>query len=150
MVPKSGDLTQPSNWQPIAILPIFYKIFARIIYGRLRDKLDGQQCSDQTGFRSGIRLEEALVTLETLVSKTNEWHVPLFIASLDLKKAFDRVEHASLVDALLSQDVPDPYVDLIAELYNDQLGSADGSRPFQIARGVRQGDVLAHFFSMLL
>ena len=26
MLPKSGDLTQTSNWRPIAILPIFYKI----------------------------------------------------------------------------------------------------------------------------
>ena len=27
MLPKSGGLTDPSNWRPIAILPILYKMF---------------------------------------------------------------------------------------------------------------------------
>ena len=54
-----------------------------MVYGRLRETLDEHQSSDQTGFRCGIRLEEALVTVETLISKTNEWNLPLVIASLD-------------------------------------------------------------------
>ena len=29
MLPRSGNLNDPANWRPIAILPIFYKIFTR-------------------------------------------------------------------------------------------------------------------------
>jgi len=143
MVPKSGDLSQPSNWRPIAILPVFYKLFSRMIFGRLKGNLERNQSPDQTGFRSSIRIEDALATVEILISKTAEWNLPIFIASLDLKKAFDRIEHEALFEALRSQGVDEPHLALLMEIYDDQVGSANGSRGFSIQRGVRQGDVLS-------
>ena len=92
MVPKHGDLSVPSNWRPIAILPIFYKIFSRMLYHRLLPQLDSQQNFDQCGFRPGVRIEDALFVAETLISKTPEWNLPLWMASFGLKKAFDRVQ----------------------------------------------------------
>jgi retron-type reverse transcriptase len=143
MLPKSGDLSSAANWRPIAILPIFYKIFSRMIFGRLKHTLEARQSPEQTGFRTGIRLEDALVTVEMLVGKAAEWNLPLFIASLDLKKAFDKVDHRALFNALRSQGVSEPYIALLLELYSDQTGSANNSRGFQISRGVKQGDVLS-------
>ena len=143
MMPKSGDLTQATNWRPIAVLPIFYKVFARMVYHRLKPTLENHQCSDQTGFRTGIRLEEALVIAEMMVSKTAEYNLPLYIASLDLKKAFDRIEHKALIEALEVQGLDDPYIALLLDMYSCQTGSANGSRTFQINRGVCQGDVLS-------
>ena len=32
MLPKSGDLENVSNWRPIAILPISYKVFSKMVY----------------------------------------------------------------------------------------------------------------------
>ena len=32
MLPKGGDQKDPSNWRPIAVLHVWYKIFARIMY----------------------------------------------------------------------------------------------------------------------
>lgn len=32
MLPKSGDLSDANNWRPIAVLPILYKIFSKLIY----------------------------------------------------------------------------------------------------------------------
>ncbi len=39
MLPKTGDLSDIANWRPIAILPILYKIFARLIYNRISSVL---------------------------------------------------------------------------------------------------------------
>ena len=114
-----------------------------MIYERLKPTLESRQCSDQTGFRTGIRLEEALVIAEMMISKTAEFNVPLFIASLDLKMAFDRIEHRSLFEALRDQGLQDPYLALLLDMYGGQTGSANGSRSFSIDRGVRQGDVLS-------
>ena len=63
--------------------------------------------------------------------------------SLDLKKAFDKIEHAQLFDALRSQGVTEPYLALLHDLYADQMGTANGSRGFKIMRGAKQGDVLS-------
>ena len=75
--------------------------------------------------------------------KLHEWKLPLFIASLDLKKAFDRVEHKALFEALRTQGVDEPHLALLMDIYHGQVGSANGSRDFTIGRGVRQGDVLS-------
>eukprot|EP00972_Heterocapsa_arctica_P099928 14737445-Heterocapsa_arctica.AAC.1 len=68
---------------------------------------------------------------------------PGWIASLDLRKTFDRIQHAPLFEALRQQGVSDGCISLIAALYEGQAASVNGSPPFDIERGVRQGDVLS-------
>ena len=114
-----------------------------MFYHRLEVILEKCQCTDQAGFRCGIRLEDALVVVETLASRTSEWNLPLWIASLDLRKAFDRIDHTAMVQALREQGVEDPEVALLLDLYAHQVGSANGSRVFDIQRGVKQGDVIS-------
>jgi len=65
------------------------------------------------------------------------------MASLDLRKAFDRVEHLQLFSALRAQRLPECYIHFLAALYRDQTGTASKSRQFSIKRGIRQGDVLS-------
>ena len=65
------------------------------------------------------------------------------MASLDLSKAFDRIELGPLFNALRLQNTPESYVQLLALLYKNQTGSVNGSRLFGIQRGVKQGDVIS-------
>ena len=46
MLPKDGDLSDVSNWRPIATLPILYKIFAKILYYHLNSELLTPQSYD--------------------------------------------------------------------------------------------------------
>ena len=69
--------------------------------------------------------------------------MPLWFASLDLKKAFDRIEWVHLFDALTQQGVPVEYSSLITALYENQTGVLSDTEIFEIGRGVRQGDVLS-------
>ena len=143
MIPKSGDLTDASNWRPIAILPILYKIFSRMLYDRLLPLLDAEQSEEQIGFRPGRRIDDAFVILDSIIGKAIEFQVPLWMISLDLRKAFDRVQYTPLFSALRDQGVPESYVSLLRALYRDQRGSVNGSKTFSISRGVKQGDVLS-------
>ena len=143
MIEKSGDLSQPGNYRPIAILSIYYKIFSRMLYDRIQPQLDDQQAHEQCGFRPGIRIEDAIVTVENLISATNEFNIPLWIASLDLRKAFDRIQHSFLFEALREQGLSDAEVALILDMYTEQTGTVDGNVEFPIYRGVKQGDTLS-------
>ena len=51
MLPKSGDLTDPGNWRPIAVLRTLYKLMSRMLLHRLQPILGAQQSVDQVGFR---------------------------------------------------------------------------------------------------
>ena len=133
----------PTNWRPIAVLRVIYKLLSRMVSNRILPTLDCSQTADQCGFRPGFRIDDALTSVELLPQKTGEWNIPVWMASLDLKKAFDRTPHAPLLDALAQQGLDPGYVSLIAALYNGQTAKVNGSRAFSIQRGVRQGDVLS-------
>ena len=143
MLPKSGDLSQASNWRPTAILDVTYKIFSRMLYGRLRGILEPQQSHDQCGFRAEYSVEDELVVLDTVVGTSLEFKVPMWFASLDLRKAFDRIEHGSLLETLRAQGVGEAYSALLATLYSNQTGSVGNGRTFQILRGVKQSDIIS-------
>ena len=60
MIPKTGDLSKISNWRPIAILPVLYKLFSRLIYNRIAPILLFYQSKDQHAFTPDTRIEDAL------------------------------------------------------------------------------------------
>lgn len=64
MLPKFGDLLNASNWRPIAMLDITYKIFAKMPHVRLAPTLERQQSDEQVGFRPRRSCDDALLVLE--------------------------------------------------------------------------------------
>ena len=43
---KGGKADDPNNWRPIANLQITYRILARLVHDRIRERLDEKQCED--------------------------------------------------------------------------------------------------------
>ena len=58
---KSGDRTAASNYRPISLLPVFSKIFEKVIHNRLSDHLTKNAILNeyQYGFRNEISTENA-------------------------------------------------------------------------------------------
>ena len=55
LIPKDdSDLTELSNWRPLTLLNVDYKILAKAIGQRIESKLSSLIHSDQTGFIKGI------------------------------------------------------------------------------------------------
>ena len=71
-----------------------------------------------------------------IVSKTLEWQCGIWFASLDVRKAFDKVEHGVLFAAVTAQGIPDGYLDLwMMAMYQDQTGTMPGSEKFSTLKG---------------
>ena len=114
-----------------------------MLHGRLRLQLESQQSEDQYGFRPGRSTTQALFALEQVMSKSIEWNTPAWIISIDLRKAFDRVEQHMLFNSLREQGVDEGYICLLNLLYAGQRGILGEQHSFEIARRVGQGDVLS-------
>jgi len=143
---KSGDHRLPQNYRPIATIPILYKLFSRLLYNRLEPILDPQQSPEQAGFRRSRSTTDHLFTITILQEIADEWQLPLWIAAVDFKKAFDSVTHAALWKALQEQGVDEPHIRLLEKLYMTQTATVKTdctSRTFNIERGVKQGDPLS-------
>ena len=140
---KKGDARLPENYRPICIIPIIYKLFSRVLCGRIRDTLVAEQSYDQAGFRPGYSCDDHLFAATILAEKCNEYNLPLWVATLDFRKAFDSIEHTSIWDALVAHGVPHVYIPMLAKLYQGQHATIRcdvTGREFPIQKGTKQGD----------
>ena len=81
--------------------------------------LHHEQSDDQYAFQEDKRIDDVFCVLENLIGKSIEFKVPLWMASLDMRKAFDRIEFIPLFQALREQGVPESYIALLTVLYVD-------------------------------
>ena len=98
---KMGNVILPSNYRPISILPVMAKLFSTVIYARLQPIIDENLLEEQFGFRRQRGCADAIHVLRFVVEKSSEWGEELWIAALDVEKAFDRVHHSVLFSSLL-------------------------------------------------
>ena len=86
---------------------VYYtKTFAYFLLGRLEQFLEAGQPEEQHGFRPRRRLEEHLVTANLVLDEADAVGIPVWIISLDLSKAFDRVHWPALWTALVDEGIP--------------------------------------------
>ena len=140
---KKGDERLPENYRPICIIPILYKLFSRVVCGRIKNRLTAEQSEDQAGFRPDYSCEDHLFTITMLTEKCNEFNLPLWVATLDFKKAFDSISHASIWESLASHGVQHIDINILSRLYHGQHAKVVGeavSRNFAIKKGTKQGD----------
>eukprot|EP00972_Heterocapsa_arctica_P108847 16026975-Heterocapsa_arctica.AAC.1 len=68
-----------------------HKLTSRMIYNRVSEHICNVQPPGQCAFRPHYSIEDALFVVEMMLSKTHEFVLDMWAASLDMRKAFDRV-----------------------------------------------------------
>ena len=102
LVFKADDVNELGNYRPISVLPCFSKILERIMYNRLFKYLKTNEIlyKKQFGFQERHSSEYATIQLIDQINncfEKNHFTLGIFI---DLKKAFDTVDHAVLIKKL--------------------------------------------------
>lgn len=155
---NKGDRSDCNNYRGISLLSIVGKLFARIALNRLQKLADQVYPESQCGFRSKRSTIDMVFSLRQLQEKCREQHQPLYIAFIDLTKAFDLVSRDGLFKILPLIGCPPKLLSIIKSFHDGMLSTVqyDGqmSAEFQVKSGVKQGCVLAPtlfgiFFAML-
>ena len=103
------------------VCDVEYHIFSRMAYKRVKQILKAQQSKGQGGFCSSVGVDAAFAVFENVCSKSTEWSVPMWCASLDLRNAFDRIDPNALFDTMKVQGVPHGDFKFVASLYHDRI-----------------------------
>ena len=95
LIYKSDNPSNPLNYRPIALLNSFYKIYTALIAKRLSSFLEENEIFSNTqgGFREGKTTFHKIWILINIYQDAKINDKPLHVAFLDIKKAYDHVEH---------------------------------------------------------
>jgi hypothetical protein len=149
-IAKCASPARVSDFRPISLLPIFSKIFERML---LRSVVPFVALSDsQYGFRQGRSCTDATWTathtIHSMLVDTNPTistsNVGVF--QVDIRKAFDSVVHCKLLDTLIENNFPAYIVRVLSSYLSNRTQVVRVGRSFSSAipviSGVPQGSVL--------
>ena len=139
-----------SNYRPISLLPIFGKIFEKIIFNNLYSYFDLKNifAKEQSGFRSGDSCVSQLIAI------THDIYKSLSAVSshetrgvfLDMSKAFDKVWHTGLLFKLKQYGVEGDLYNILDNYLHDRkqrvVLNGQVSDWEDVTAGVPQGSVL--------
>ena len=99
---KSSSKTDPSNYRPISVLPVFSKILERAVHQMVYDYLQKQKLlSDcQSGSRPLHSTSATLVNITNTPLQNIDNGLLTGLVFLDLNKAFDTLDHELLLRKL--------------------------------------------------
>ena len=152
---KSGHRNIPGNYRPISILPVISKIMERLLYDQLYDYLTKNEILSDNQF--GFRKFHSTAT--SLLDSTNSWYVNMdrkmfnLVVFIDLKKAFDTVDHEILLEKMQIYGIKDKAHLLMRSYLTDrtQKCQVNGvvSSEHKVKCGVPQCSILGPLFFLI-
>ena len=145
---KSGSKSVANNYRPISVISVFSRILERIVHDQVYEylKVNKVLTMSQSAF------QKLCSTITSLIDSTDYWyenidHKQLNLAIfLDLKKAFDTVDHKILLEKLRKYGIRELSGDWFESYLKNrrQYCAANGyeSRPRTVTCGIPQGSCL--------
>ena len=104
---KAGESSALTNYRPISVLTFFTKVFEKIVYNKLFNFISDNNIlyDHQYGFRKGRSTQQAIITLVDRITKSQDIGDIVITLLIDLKKAFDTINHRILLRKLYSYGI---------------------------------------------
>ena len=141
---KKGDRNDPNNYRGIFLLDSIGKLFCRIVYCRLQDFYSTRSLY-QFGFRKHRSTAQAVWTLRSLIQRSRDQKLCLYLVFIDLVIAFDTVDRHLLFKTLAESGLAPVVRTLVEAIHTTPHGEISSNGSFAVERGVRQGCVVVPF-----
>ena len=140
-----GDALNRGNYRGLKLIDQVMKVLERVVESLIRQRVEIDEI--QCRFMSGHGTTDAIFIVRQLQEKHLTANKPLYMAFVDLEKAFDRVPRDVIWWAMRKLGIDEWLVRLVQSMYTDVRSRArvgNGySEEFEVAVGVHQGSVLS-------
>ena len=152
---KKGSPMECCNYRPVSLLPQMSKILEKVFYVRLEKFIDREKILNnyQYGFRKHTSTAHALIDLVENITDATDKKYSTIGVFLDLKKAFDTVDHELLLVKLENLGIRGLALKWLRSYLTQRLQyvfyNGAASREKTIMCGVPQGGILSPLLFLL-
>ena len=136
-----GDALNRGNYRGLKLIEQVMKVLERVVEGLIRQRveIDEMQC----GFMSGRGTTDAIFIVRQLQEKHLAANKPLYMAFIDLEKAFDCVPRDVIWWVMRKLGLDEWLVCLVQSMYKDVRSRVRVGEEFGVGVGVHHGSVLS-------
>ena len=135
----------PNSYRRITVAPLIGKIIEKELTSRINARLRPCHNPHQFGFTEGASSNNAAVLLTEALLDSKANRKPLHVTFMDASKAFDVVDHSSMLRHLYNRQVQGKLWLTIDSMYSGSSSAVkwdgDISIPFSEGQGICQGGV---------
>ncbi|KAJ8865504.1 hypothetical protein PR048_033753 [Dryococelus australis] len=152
LIPKVSQSTVAADFRPITIASVVLRHFHKVLGARIQRAIKIKP--EQRAFIEKDGLAENIALLAEVLHGSTSRGKPLYAAVLDIRKAFDTVSHAPLMEVLRARGLPHNILQHNWQLY--MVGKTTIQLPGKICQGVpvkqgvRQGDPLSPILNIVM
>ena len=117
-LPKKDNLELCQNYRTISLISHSSKVMLKVNLNKLKPQAEEITAEEQAGFRAGRSTTEQIFNLRILCEKYLQHQQNLYHVFIDLKKAFDRVWHATLWATMRKYNISANLVRTTEQLYD--------------------------------
>ena len=141
------------NWRPISLVNVDAKLASKTLAKRLEKVLPEVIHFNQNAFVKGRTIFDAVRTIDDVIEYARYKDIRGILAGIDFENAFDSLNLNFLLRVLHAFNFGPSFIQWIRVLYNNAsscvMNNDFTTGPFELSRGVRQGDPLSLYLFII-
>jgi ribonuclease HI len=152
---NKGTILELEYYRRIGLENTLYKVWTKIVQGAMAAYAEQHRLlsQEQGGFRAHRNTIHQLETHTMILEDARLTGQDLFLVMVDLKEAFDTIDHSRMLKIVKDLGYPADVIQVIQGLYSNAYTKVQTpygpTEPIKIQRGTLQGDSLSPFLFIL-